>query len=253
MTRRERMERRLERRTDWAASRRAQADAGFQKAHDTVAGIPFGQPILVGHHSEGRHRAALKRSDNAMRAACESADMATHHASKAAGIERQLDRSIYSDDPDAPERIAERIAALEAKRDAMKRANAAYRKGDAAFAACLGITLEQAAARRVTIEAGYSWCRQPHPAYELQNLGGNITRLRKRLVDIEHRATRQQAAEDAGGVTIVGDDYVNVTFAEKPERAILDALKAAGFHWRGGTWGGYRDKIPAAVLALATP
>jgi hypothetical protein len=40
---------------------------------------------------------------------------------------------------------------------------------------------------------------------------------------------------------------VRITFAEKPERAVLDALKAAGFRWGNGSWVGRRDAIPAEV------
>ena len=38
-----------------------------------------------------------------------------------------------------------------------------------------------------------------------------------------------------------------VTFAEKPERAILDALRAAGYQWGGGHWSGKHDALPPEV------
>ena len=79
MTRRERLEAKLEKREEWAEGRRADATRRFDTADKSVEMIPFGQPILVGHHSEKRHRAALKRHDNNMRAGCESLDMAKHH------------------------------------------------------------------------------------------------------------------------------------------------------------------------------
>ena len=37
--------------------------------------IPLGQPILVGHHSEGSHRALLKRIDGAHQKASEAYDI----------------------------------------------------------------------------------------------------------------------------------------------------------------------------------
>lgn len=51
----------------------AQSEAAYKRAdlREEASGIPFGQPILVGHHSERRHRAAIKRADNAMRASIE--------------------------------------------------------------------------------------------------------------------------------------------------------------------------------------
>ena len=44
----------------------AEANGRFSRAHSIADGIPFGQPILVGHHSEKRHRADLARIDNNM-------------------------------------------------------------------------------------------------------------------------------------------------------------------------------------------
>ena len=71
MTRRERLERKLEKRLEWAEGRNRKANAAFDAAHRAVAGIPFGQPILVGHHSERRHRRDLARHDSAMSRGCE--------------------------------------------------------------------------------------------------------------------------------------------------------------------------------------
>ena len=197
MTYRERRLARAERLRDWAEKRAARADGNFKRAHELVKNIPFGQPILVGHHSERRHRRTLERHDTAMRAAFESTDMANSMNSRADEIERQADHAIYSDDPDAVERLREKLAELEAQRARMKAENAAYRKGVEAYAAFCGITLEQAQARRERIEAGYSWTRQPFPAYELQNLGGNITRTRKRL-EFLSGGNRKSSAQPQG-------------------------------------------------------
>jgi hypothetical protein len=92
------------------------------------------------------------------------------------------------------------------------------------------------------------------PGYMLSNLRGNINRDKKRLEEIERRKDIQAEAEAApGGIIIKGDDFVNIIFAEKPDREILDALRAAGFRWGCGNWGGYREKIPACVLDLVKP
>jgi hypothetical protein len=42
------------------------SDAYFQTSHKITENIPMGQPILVGHHSEQRHRRDLDKSWNAM-------------------------------------------------------------------------------------------------------------------------------------------------------------------------------------------
>jgi len=251
MTRRERKEARIEKRLDWAASREQQAAAKFEAVHRLADSIPLGQPILVGHHSEKRARKDAERIHTGMTAAVESQEMAQHHRSTAAGIQAQLDRSVFSDDPDALIQLGLRITTLEAQRERMKASNAAYKKSDAAWSALLGITPEQAAAQRVAIEQGYSWCRKPHPAYELTNLGGNIARLRGRVKAITAGHERATKAEANGGVLIEGDAWVRVTFAEKPDRAILHELRAAGFRWGSGYWVGERTKLPAGLTELA--
>jgi hypothetical protein len=71
--------------------------------------------------------------------------------------------------------------------------------------------------------------------------------LCERIAEIERRQQRAQKADAAGGGLIEGAEWVRVTFAETPERAILDTLKAAGFHWGGGSWGGRRVQLPAVL------
>ena len=249
MTRRERLEAKLEKRREWADKREQDAAARFAGVRKIADDIPFGQPILVGHHSERHARAYQRRIDNGMRAGVEALNMAQHHTSKAGGIADQLDKSIFSDDPDATECLQERIAELKAQRDAMKASNSAYRKGPAAWAAHMGISAEREAELRAKIESDYSWQRQPHPAYELTNLGGNIRRLEKRLAEVAARVERTAKAEQSG-ILIEGADYVRITFPDKPARDVLNDLRGAGFRWAGGCWCGYRSAIPASVHEL---
>jgi hypothetical protein len=248
MTRRERLERKLEKRREWAASRERKANAAISSAISMVSCIPMGQPILIGHHSEKGHRALLARSDNAMRRGVESADMAKHHESKAEGLEAQLDSSIYSDDPDAVEALEAKVAALEAERDRIKAFNASCRKGIPNEALLDDDQrADIAVCRRV-------WNMGPaaqFPAYKLSNLGATIRQAKQRIEQVKRRQQRTEAAEaSTGGVSIVGGDYVNVTFAEKPGRAVLDELKAAGFRWSQGCWTGKRANLPASVTEL---
>lgn len=81
----------------------------------------------------------------------------------------------------------------------------------------------------------------------MTNLGARIRADRERIEQIKARNARTEEAKAAGGVVIEGNDWVRVTFADKPARAILDSLKAAGFRWGGGSWIGERAKLPAEV------
>jgi hypothetical protein len=82
----------------------------------------------------------------------------------------------------------------------------------------------------------------------MTNLRANIRRDYERIEEIKRRTQRVQAAENAGGVVVSGTgEYVSVTFAEKPDRSIINALKAANFHWSGGSWLGKRSALPAEI------
>ena len=255
-TRRERLERKLEKREEWAEKADARSDSAYKRARDLGKHIPLGQPILVGHHSEKRHRAHLKRMDSAARKSCEEHSKASHHRSKAVGLERQLKTSIFSDDDNAVKALREKIDTLDAKRKRMRRINAAHKafvKDPAALDLAKWADLTEEERTRIRrYEPAYSWEPHPFPPYSFQNVGGRISQAKKRITAIEAQRERAEKAESNGGVVIEGDKHVRVTFAEKPDRSVLTALKDNGFRWGGGSWVGDRGRIPSEVLALAS-
>lgn len=190
-TYRERRLRRAEQLRGWAGAREAK-QAGLNeaaRADEAATGIPFGQPIIVGHHSERRHRRAIERIDRAMGAAVENGRKAEAMATRADEIEAQAARSIYSDDADAVERLREKLAALEAKRERIKAFNASCRK--AAKQGGVGDTslLDEADRRELAGTAKAApymlGAGGQMPRYKLTNLGGVITSTRKRLAQLE--------------------------------------------------------------------
>ncbi len=248
MNRRERLERKLEKRREWAAGRKRLADSSFKRAIAATAMIPMGQPILIGHHSEGRHRAAIARSDSAMGKMVESMNMAEHHVSKAAGLEAQLDSSIFSDDPDAIEQLEAKVDRLEAERERIKAINKAIRSGAGWEARISPPLSEDERADLVSLARFGSSSKPGYPPYKLQNLGGVIRNAKQRVEDVKRRNARAAEAEANGGQVVkIHGDYASVTFAEKPARSVLESLKAAGFHWSGGSWHGKADQLPEGL------
>ena len=77
--------------------------------------IPMGQPILVGHRSERRHRRDLERIDTNMRKTSEAAAHAQDLRRRAA----KLGSTISSEDPGAIEKLEEKLADLEESRETM--------------------------------------------------------------------------------------------------------------------------------------
>ncbi len=88
----ERAKAKAERYEEWADKAQQRSDEAFERSSKAVEHIPFGQPILVGHHSEGAHRAALKRSWQAMDKSVEEMHKAEAHESKAEYWHRMEDK-----------------------------------------------------------------------------------------------------------------------------------------------------------------
>jgi hypothetical protein len=89
MTLAERAALKAERLETLAAKRYADAQAQFKRAdmREEVSGIPFGQPVLVGHHSERKHRKAIERASRALSQAVKSEQTANYWLYRATGVE----------------------------------------------------------------------------------------------------------------------------------------------------------------------
>jgi len=81
----DRAEERAERMTDYSAKRATEATRARNAVAAIADGIPFGQPILVGHHSERRARKDAERIQNGMRRAVNLWETAQYWQSRAAG------------------------------------------------------------------------------------------------------------------------------------------------------------------------
>lgn len=253
MTMRERMEKRAELRREWAEKRSVKAEAAFEAAHAVAARIPMGQPILIGHHSEKGARADANRIDNGMRTGIDSERMAVRHERAAATLESRLKLNIFSDDADAAENLEKRIAGRERMVERMKFVNKAHAKFAKTGVMPEGVSESEAEKIR-NYKPTYTWEPHPFPPYAVTNLRNQIAADRKRLALVEQMATRASAASQAdSGVLIEGNEYIRVTFAEKPAREILGELKAAGFRWSGGGWIGYRAQLPESVAGGVLP
>jgi Domain of unknown function (DUF3560) len=112
----ERAEERADRFEGYAENASARSDAAYAGVRRIADGIPFGQPILVGHHSEGRARRDQERMHNGMRKSIAEADKADYLAGRAAAAE-----SYREHREDVP-RTLRRIEKLEADARGIQRA-----------------------------------------------------------------------------------------------------------------------------------
>ena len=84
----ERQEQRAERFEEYSDNRKADAEAAHRAVHAIADGIPFGQPILVGHHSEKHARRDAEKIENGMRKAVKMWETSTYWTQRAASAIR---------------------------------------------------------------------------------------------------------------------------------------------------------------------
>lgn len=218
--RRARLERAAERAS---AAGEAKIGAGFGFFHEMN-----GQPILVGHHSEKRHRNAIAKADNKIRAGFGLVKEAKELARRAAAVGTG---GISSDDPEAIAKLEDKRTDLERQRDRMKEVNTLYRKRDVEGLAALGYDLAKLDER---IAAAYSWEKQPFPKWQIANLGARIRDAAKRAETIADVATIPATTETVGLATITADPDENrvlLAFPAKLSRDDYKMVRRYGFVW----------------------
>lgn len=104
----ERAKQKAEKYNEWKKSAMEKADAHYDASAEAVKDIPFGQPILVGHHSENKMRRAYEQSDSHMKKCVELMHKAEAHVDKAEyweSMEGKIDLSM----PESIEYYAHRL------------------------------------------------------------------------------------------------------------------------------------------------
>lgn len=227
------LEARRERYEEKAEQLRAEAKRLHQRAHEMADVIPFGQPILVGHYSEGRDRRYRERIHNTFGKAFATMDKANHYEQKAASVGTG---GISSDDPDAVVKLKEKLESLQRNHEWMKNVNAAIRKGktpDKQIPALVALGMTEAEAQEL-LKPDYCG-RIGIAPYSLQNNNANIRRVEQRIRELERAAERNVTVEREGsGYTYREDadeNRVMFLFDGKPEEATRKLLKAYGFKW----------------------
>lgn len=212
-----------------AAKKKAEeAQMRFDLSDSMASIIPMGQPILVGHHSENADRRYRERIHNHMRKGIDAQRQAQEYERRADAAEKN--RAIFTEDPDAAEKLTDKIERLEAKQKLMREANKLIRKQDTEGLKALGFT-------DATITQLYEpdFCgRVGFPDYALSNNSANIRRLKQRLQKVERRETMETTEEKHGETRIVVDvelNRVQIYFPEKPDAAMRSKLKRAAFKW----------------------
>lgn len=122
MTLAERAQFKAERLEGLATKRAGEASAYQRRASEIAEQFSYGQPILVGHHSEKKARKAKERMNSAQSNAVKAHEMSSYWLYRAEGVER------HANYKNAPRVRARRIKTLLAElRDLQRRLNGAHK------------------------------------------------------------------------------------------------------------------------------
>ncbi|MGF1524203.1 MAG: zincin-like metallopeptidase domain-containing protein [Leptolyngbyaceae cyanobacterium] len=265
----DKQEHRRERYEELATKHQRQSSDHFQTASRMGSVIPFGQPILVGHHSERSDRAYRGRIGRHMDKGVEHSRTADYYRGKLTAMDHN--QAISSDDPDALAKLRDKLASMEANQHFMKEANKLVRKvlkmTDLDLSQQVEKLVELAEAKDLEMTAQVAEGlltpdfakRTGFPAYELQNNNGNMRRVRERIAELERQYERiAEQGEGASttypdlGLEVVHNNVLNriqLIFDSKPSEEIRAIVKTHGFRWARSERAWQRQLNPTGIAA----
>jgi hypothetical protein len=191
------------------------SNAAYNASGTLADSIPFGQPILVGHHSEGRARRDHERIHNLMSKSIEEKNKAEYYTRKAENAESN--RVISSDDPEAINKLKEKLAGLEKRHLEIK---------------------------AIPKDKRTSWAL-PYSSAE-------IKRVKDRIADLEAKQNIPEIDKTINGVQMKSDKVENrlrLFFPSIPSEEVRTKLKQNGFKWSQYNQAWQRQINNAAIYA----
>jgi len=217
-----------------------EAERLYKKSHDAVKGIEPGQPILVGHHSEGKHRAAVKKMNSAMDKSVASRDKSAYYQEKAEKAKNN--KSISGDDPEAVTRYKSKLKKLKAVQAYMKAGNAYWRKNKT-MKGFAGFLDKEAELIDKKMKTAYPWIQKsgPYENWRLRNNNAEIRRIKEKLESLDKLdSTAAETITFKGGEMRVNEEInrVQFIFDSVPSEEVRAMLKHNGFKWAPseGAW-----------------
>lgn len=230
----EKKQARIERLKNRASNARAKSNDFHESASKMASAIPFGQPILIGHHSEKSDRSYRNKIENKFRKSFEEQKKANYYEEKAKAAENN--KSIYSDDPEAVKKLKEKLEVLEKRQELYKSLNKIIKrkkgtqKEKVQEIIKLGLSEENAYKLFTPDFAG----RAGIPSFELSNNNASIRRLKKRIEEETAKAQDTTKEEIINGIKIldnVEENRVQIFFDSIPNEETRKKLKSNGFRW----------------------
>ena len=256
----ERQAQRLERYTDLAEKKKEEGNNLIDRAHKMADVIPFGQPILVGHYSEGRDRNYRARINNTWDKGFKTLEQAEKYERKADTIINGKE-AISSDAPDAIELLKEKLAKCVKFQDDAKTINKIIRKKNTTQEDKIALLISEVGLKEETAKILFNpdcFNETGIPKYKLTNNNAEINRLKARIEKLEKEKTEVSTEIQIGNITItdsVEENRIMITFPGIPDELIRARLKSDGFRWSptNNAWQAYRTagyRVPGIISML---
>ncbi|MEZ9076125.1 DUF3560 domain-containing protein [Vibrio cyclitrophicus] len=250
----ERQEAKRDRLEERAAKAAAVSNERFNTASTLGKMLPFGQPILVGHHSEAKHRKHAESINTNMRKSVEAQDKAEYLSRRADSVGSA---GIASDDPEAVEKLKKKLEGLIKSHELMKAVNKIVRSSHMTeedkieyLVNTHGQTEERA---KKLLRPCEFFGKFGFDTYALQNSNANIRTTRKRLDHLEalHNEAPLQGNGEAMGTAwelYEEEGRIKFSFDGIPAEEVRKKLKSNGFKWSRYSKAWVRKLTPNAVF-----
>ena len=190
----ERRKQRIERYKELSMKAQDRSSRYSNSNANRILQIAPGQPILVGHHSEKRHRKLIKRAQDDIRKSIEEDNKSEFYKERA--IIAENSKVIYSDDPQAINKLKEKLERLENERASIK--------------------------------------AREHSTWELTNIGATIRETRKRIERLEKLDNIDFKEINLENGKVIHNKEINriqFLFDNIPDEETRKILKSHGFRW----------------------
>ncbi|CAK2098327.1 Large polyvalent protein associated domain-containing protein [Vibrio crassostreae] len=248
----ERQETKRERLEDRAAKAESVSNERFNTASTLGKMLPFGQPILVGHHSEAKHRRHAESINTNMRKSVEAQDKAEYLSRRADSVGSA---GIASDDPEAVGKLKEKLEARVKSQELMKAVNKVVRAphmSEEDKIEFLVKTHGQTEEKAKNLLKPDAWGGLGFACYALKNNNAMIRTINKRLVELvslHNEEPLQGSGESMGTAWELYEEEGRIKFSFEgiPDEVIRQKLKSNGFKWSRYSKAWVRKLTPNAV------
>ncbi|MEX6113842.1 DUF3560 domain-containing protein [Providencia stuartii] len=229
----EKQARRKERYQELADNAAIKSNAIYSQARNMADMIPFGQPILLGHHSEKRDRNFRSKIIKTFEKSFEQSNKAEYYENKAASVGKA---GISSDDPDAILKLEKKLAGLEKCQERMKSVNKIVKNKKMTAEEKLNKLIELGYKQESATELlnGDFLGRIGFAPYALQNNNAEINRVKKRIISLSKIKNNDNVTEENNKFIFKVNYEINrimFIFDDKPDDKIRKILKSNAFNW----------------------